>query len=156
MEENNHKGLFIALGVIILVVLVFFFIFYGKSGSSDGEINVSLNEIDISSVSEEEKLPEGFPKDVPVELSNIEDSYSAVYEDDGFTQNSITYTSSKTIAEIYSEYEGFMEDSGYEITDSSLASGVASLYASKDNDDLSVVIANVSGLSTVSVSYLDR
>ncbi|PIP87399.1 hypothetical protein COW81_00425 [Candidatus Campbellbacteria bacterium CG22_combo_CG10-13_8_21_14_all_36_13] len=154
MEEHNNKNLFIAVGVLLLIVLVYFLFF---SGGLKSNSNISMNKIDIAGAkTDADKLPGAFPTNTPVELSNITESYSTEYKDDGFIQNSLSYTSQKSLGDIYSEYEKFMEENGYEISNSILDVDFASLEGTIDGDDLSIVVEDSNGTRTVSASYLDR
>ncbi|PIP87401.1 hypothetical protein COW81_00435 [Candidatus Campbellbacteria bacterium CG22_combo_CG10-13_8_21_14_all_36_13] len=168
MEEHNNKTIFITLGVVVALIVFYFFI--AKNTQIDttqedqqqeqqdvNDVEISLNQVDVENVENEaDKLPEGFPTDIPVELSNITESYSTDYKDAGFVQKSLVYTSEKGVAWLFSEYEKFMKDNGYEITDSTTDDGYAYLYGSKEGDDLSLVFEGADGSTIVSVTYLDR
>ncbi len=156
MEENNHKTVFLVLGIILLIILVYFFVFYNKSDQPVGEIDVSLNKVDVSAaLTDEDKLPQGFSKDIPVELSNITESYSTEYKDAGFTQSSLSYTSDRTVEDLYKEYEAYMTSDGYDIYDSELSDDYASIDGSKGEIELSVVVDGLGETRVVSVSYVE-
>jgi len=170
MEENNNKIIFIVIGIVVVLALLYFFMPKGAPQNVDqteqqqqveeqevNNVDISLNQVDVENTENDiDKLPKGFPTDIPVELANITESYSTDYKDAGFVQKSLVYTSEKSVAKLFSEYETFMKDSGYEISDSTTDEGYAYLYGSKNGDDLSVVLEGSDGSTIASITYLDR
>jgi len=151
--EHSNKLIFIIIGIILIIGLVYFFAVYQKSSSR----LYGVEKIDFNNAeSDSGKLPKDFPSDIPIEIANITDSYSVNYKKDGFIQRSVVYTSTKTVGEIYGEYETFMVGGGYLLLDSSLSKNSANIEGSKNGDNLSVSIDDSSGFSSVNVSYVGK
>jgi len=167
MEEKKNKTLRIIIGALIVLVLLYVFVFSGstrgtkdtsdESDSMTSPVDITLENVDISATAtDEEKLPQGFPVDIPVELANVTESYSATYEDAGFTQYTVAYTSERSMNALGDEYSEYLDSNGYTITDDTSGEGFVSWYATKDNNDLSVLVSYQSDTVTVTLTYLAR
>jgi hypothetical protein len=92
-----------------------------------------------------DKLPVGFPKDIPVEYKNISESVSILYPAKLATLDSVSYTSLKSPKEKYTEYVSFLsvaqnKFSVLKKTPTTATSTTAMLQASRFPTEISIVI----------------
>lgn len=98
--------------------------------------------------------PSGLPKDIPIESSNILESITTKFPDQGMIQSSVSYLSSKTSIEKYSEYKAYLAKAGYEVKEGDSAYPVMALFGTKADANLSVVVSNSQGKTLVQLAYL--
>jgi hypothetical protein len=116
---------------------------------------VEIAKSDISAGSQN-KLPDGFPAGLPIELSNITNSTKVVYTDHGVTQYTVSYTSKKTAADLWTAFNAYVTANGYKLDTANTSKSLGILRASKDKLELSVAISSAKGLSLVQISLLQR
>lgn len=102
------------------------------------------------------KLPAGFPSDIPVEMANVTESYAGQYQSLNATQYSVSYTSKQAAGTLWDSYSAFMSQSGYTINPKATSKSVGQISGTKNGDTLSVVISSHNGTSLVHLSYLDK
>jgi len=155
--------------VIVLLVLGVGYVLYAKyraprdenqqvSNSSD---NAGGNQKPMKVVVENSpvvngalSVPIGFPKDIPIEKGVILESATTNYPDQKAEQLSLSYRSSKTIAQKYAEYKDYMSRAGYTLTEGSTSAPVRAIFGTKENANLSVAISSSKGKTLVQLSYL--
>lgn len=98
--------------------------------------------------------PRGFPPDIPLESNNLTESATTEFPRENARQLSVSYQSSKTIAEKYAEYRNYMTASGYQITEGDAGSPIRTILGTKESANLSVVINRAEGGTLVQLSYL--
>jgi hypothetical protein len=101
------------------------------------------------------KLPAGFPRDIPVEQSNITESYRAVYTEHGVTQYTVSYTSNKSRDALWDLYNSYFKSVGYTVEQGS-SKTQGQISANKGSDTISVVLSARGGVSLAQISLLDR
>ena len=166
-EENtsNKSVVLLMLAVIVLVGIIYFAMKSSSpSESENGEQtpqftkeNVEIKEVDlVSAKSDGERLPEGFPSSIPLEVKNIIKSTKATYPDRSVASYTIEYKSDKTVSSKYNEYLNFMQSSGYEFTPDGKNEEAHSLYGKKGRNDLLIVVLDTGQGTMVQVNYLER
>lgn len=126
-----------------------------ENNPASEETKAIVYKTDVNAATGKEKLPEGFPANIPVETDSVQDSIKSEIPDMHVTQYSVTYLSDKSVDAVQSIYTAFFTQEGYTTKPSGQAP--VQLYATKNNDDLSVVIETTdTGKTRVFVSYLDR
>lgn len=124
------------------------------TGEPAANVEVSRADISAGSVS---KLPEGFPASIPVELPNIKESFKALYGDQKATQYTVSYTSSKTADQLWTIYTTYLASAGYKIDKtSSSTKAPGNLRATKDQDEISIIITKANSSSFVQINLVDR
>ncbi len=98
--------------------------------------------------------PVGFPQVIPLERERILESATTEYPDQNARQLSVSYLSSRTIAQKYAEYKNYITASGYQITEGDASSPVRAIFGTKESANLSVVISRAEGKTLVQISYL--
>ena len=98
--------------------------------------------------------PRGFPPDIPLESSNLTESATTEFPGENVRQLSVSYQSSKTVAEKYAEYRNYMTASGYQITEGDTSSPIRTILGTKESANLSVIISRAEGRTLVQLSYL--
>ena len=99
-------------------------------------------------------VPTGFPPDIPLEKGKILESAATHYPDQNAQQLSISYRSSKTIAQKYTEYKDYMNQTGYTVTEGGSGSSMKAVFGTKEKANLSVVVSSSEGATLVQLSYL--
>jgi len=113
---------------------------------------------DVSNLQGKEKLPVGFPQNIPIEIDSVTESIKTEFPDKGVVQYTVAYTSQASTTDIQKQYETFFETDSFvkKEIDNQVAT-LVQLHASKDTDDLSVVIEpKVDETNNVYVIFLDR
>ncbi len=98
--------------------------------------------------------PAGFPKDIPLENGAVLESATTRYPDQEAQQLSVSYRSSRTVAQKYAEYKAYMTQAGYEITEGATNAPVRAIFGTKSNANLSVAISSSKSVTLVQLSYL--
>lgn len=98
--------------------------------------------------------PEGFPRDIPLEKGVILESATTYYPGENVQQLSVSYRSSKTIAQKYTEYKDYMNRTGYDLTEGGASAPVRAIFGTKENTNLSVAISSSEGKTLIQLSYL--
>ncbi len=128
-------------------------------GSDVTEESVFLNAVDINNAqTDAEKLPEGFPRDIPVELETITVSDTKVYTDRPvpITVHTVNYTTTSTALEKYNQYLDYMTRAGFEFAENGRDEGNHALNGTKNGDSLLVVASSLNGETVVQISYTEN
>ena len=99
-------------------------------------------------------VPVGFPQGIPLESGSLIESSTTQYPGENVQQLSISYRSSKTIAQKYTEYKDYMNQAGYSLTEGNKSAPVRAIFGTKENTNLSVAISSSEGKTLVQLSYL--
>ena len=99
-------------------------------------------------------VPPGLPQDIPLEKGDILESTTTKFLGPGAEQLSLTYTSSKSVAQKYAEYKTYMSHKGYEIMEGPANSQVRSVFGTSAAANLSVAISSTKDGTLVQISYL--
>jgi hypothetical protein len=119
--------------------------------------NVTVLKTNLSKSAGTSKVPAGLPNDIPIETANVTESYTAIYPDKGFTQYTISFITSRTVALTLSDYSSYMKKAGYTMMANIGSNKVHNyLYGTKNNNDLSVVVNLSNGKTVVQLAYLKR
>lgn len=98
--------------------------------------------------------PKDFPAGIPIENLDIIESATTNYPSQNAKQLSVSYQSSKTVAQKYAEYKDYMTKAGYTLTEGGTGANLKAVFGSKENENLSVVVSSADGGSLVQVAYL--
>ena len=99
-------------------------------------------------------VPVGFPQGIPLESGSLIESATTQYPGESIQQLSISYRSSKTIAQKYTEYKDYMNQAGYSLTEGNKSAPVRAIFGTKENTNLSVAISSSEGKTLIQLSYL--
>jgi len=155
-NAGNSKSIVLLVVVFIALIAVMYFLMKDKPAIEETS-DIAVQQTDLSSAfTPEEKLPRGFPSDIPVDTAEMIESYSAEYKDIGATQYTVMYASSRPMEELYAQYLSFMTDAGYEFGDNGKNEEQKELIGTKDNDNLIVKVSTREGRVFVQISFLDR
>ena len=99
-------------------------------------------------------VPVGFPQGIPLESGSLIESSTTQYPGENVQQLSISYRSSKTIAQKYTEYKDYMNQAGYSLTEGNKSAPVRAIFGTKENTNLSVAISSSKGKTLIQLSYL--
>lgn len=143
--------------VLFIVVLVMFAVSNNKSEQKEvyTQEKTVVYKTDANAL-DGNKLPEGFPSSIPVEISTIQEGIKTEFPEREMTQYSVTYLSAKTMQQIRETYIAYISKEGYTLQSGQSLDSTNQLYAKKDNDDLSVVFEQNAAGTKVMLGYLDR
>lgn len=160
----NDKKL-MAIFAIALIAFAGIFYFFGVNGVaikkdevnkvvSYTKENIQIDNIDLAKSEGKDRIPVGFPQDMPIDTSTILESYKATYPDRGLVQYIVSYTSEKTANILLKEYQDYMNKADYIIFDTNGKDQFrSSLSGSKGSARLSVVIGTSAGKMLVTIAY---
>jgi hypothetical protein len=98
--------------------------------------------------------PREFPADIPIETARITESSTATIPGTNIKQLTVSYTSTQTLAAKERAYRTYMQEKGFEISESPAGSPVRGLFGRKENADISVVLSSSSGTTLVQIAYI--
>jgi hypothetical protein len=161
--NNTKKSFLNVLALVVVVVVVFVgWRFYDLNRSPKNTFsseNVQLKK-QASFFSGKSKLPEGFPKEIPIEAESLVQSDVLVYPDRNATLYSVSYTSSKTIEELTEIYKSYYYGTPYILHLDNFGKKIGDAYvfvATSASKDLTVMLTPQAGAPTVvQLSYLVR
>lgn len=161
MELQQTKTIYAVIG-ILLVLVAGYFLFTkdratitedvatsGDAGSKPMLVEVENTQM-INGILPE---PQGFPRDIPLEKGVITESAVTSYPEQNAQQLSVSYKSSKTVNQKYTEYKNYMTKAGYIVTEGQAGSPRA-IFGTKADVNLSVVVSSRDGKTLVQLSYL--
>jgi hypothetical protein len=162
MDQGNKfpKAVGIATIIVALIIaaLLIVTVRYSKFGMAQKFTNekVRVEKIDIGNSSDTEKLPAGFPADIPVEFNNITDSQTLDYTDKKAKLYSITYVSARQFEELYAEYNRFFATNKYFVRTKTKTADRILFEAMQPEGSLTIIITPQSGKMMVQIAYLAR
>lgn len=157
MEEQSQNIKIISAVIVVLLVLGAGFVLFGKYRDSNGNTNdksaivMVENTLMVNGVL---PIPAGFPVGIPLEKSGITESATTRYPSENAQQLSVSYQSSKTIAEKYAEYKNYMSQAGYDVAEENANAPTRAIFGTKADANLSVVVSSSGGGTLVQLSYL--
>ncbi len=168
---SQSKKMIIAVVIILAVIILGLILVVTSNQTSDQTDTTdvdtpafipgtesSVTTVDLSAATtDEDKLPSGFPTDLPLDYGNITESLTTSYADTNTTELSVVFNSPKSYADLKSEFETYFEDGGYDFTVNELQSdAVAQIRGtnSASGEALSVTLQRTSDSSvSVQTSY---
>ncbi len=157
--ENNTNHILRTIGaVVFLVVVIGGFVFWQRYQAQKRALVIANTPMKVEVVNTPEiagkaQKPEGFPADLPVELTDVVESQKSNFTEQGAVQTSFTYRSKKALSEKYSEYLSYMQKSGYEVKEGS-ANEVKTLFGTKAGENLSITLSTWESLTVVQIAHL--
>ena len=161
-SQNAKRNSIVAL--IVFLILVVSFVLSGKYRSSVQEDSLTsggANDKPAMVVVENTpvvngilSVPAGFPPDIPLEKGKILESATTQYPEQNARQLSVSYQSSKTVAQKYAEYKTYMSQAGYTVTEGGSGSATKAVFGTQAKANLSVVVSSADGATLVQLSYL--
>ncbi len=159
MPVNSHVKTILAIIIVVVVGVVMYFVIPdGSTTNREGNVEITVREVNLAKANTTaEKIPKGFPAAIPVLDERVVESYSSHYKDRGYTQYTVAYETFDDPKSLVNLYEVFMQADGYDVTDSSFEGNISSIYGTKDDNDLSIVIMDRGdGDILVTLNYLQR
>ncbi len=149
------------LGVAVIIILIVAYFLWSSSGNKVNKTtfsseNVVVKTTNVAVATEAEKLPAGFLKSIPVETTYITESTTLTYPERKAVLYSVSYFSTKQQQEIFTIYGNFLKENGYKITNTNKSASYMMYQATKDNNDITVVITPQPDRIMVQVSYVVR
>lgn len=105
------------------------------------------------------RVPAAIPKDLPLETTNVSESYTMNYLDQNLTLSGYTYMTDKKPQDVYNLYVTYLLNNKYTFRltpPENKQPGVLDINTMKDHDDLSVFISPNAGGSAVKIVFTDR
>lgn len=152
---QRYKNLVVLL-FVLLIVIAGGTVLFRKYFDGNSHEKVKYSQVDLSKAEANEKIPVNFPKDIPVELTDVTDSYNVEYPDRGIIISGVTFNTLRPPFEIFNFYKQTLIQLGYEINDVSTNQDRGILYARKGEDVFGVTINAINstdGKLTVRLVY---
>jgi hypothetical protein len=154
---NKNLLVKIFVGVVLVVITVVLVRGYGADRSPEvTQEDVVVENIDLSLVEGDVRLPTGFPSGTPVELMGIYDSLRMSYTEIESDLYTVSYTSERSAFEIYGEWQEYLQNEGYSMEPSKQSLEAGTVFGTKDGNEMSVAINSIEEVVSVQVVYLDR
>lgn len=157
-QKSGNK----ALTSVVLLAIVLLGIFYLAKVMHKPALpltveNVVVTKVDLSAPKSVSKIPAGFPKDLPIlDPSTINEGYTLDYKDHGVVLSNLTYTTTKSLKEVYDTYKKYMTGAFYVMRIEPKETENSTLLGMKNNNQLSVVLTSNQNLVTIKLSYTSR
>lgn len=152
-QSHNNKNISILIVVAILLIVIAYSIM--KLPFSDQKQDPNVSWADTSAENQMDRLPKGFPQNIPVEIDNLEESYSIDYEE-GVTQSVVSFYTATSADDAFFLYEYFMTEEGYDFGPSGKSPTDKTLRGSKNGNDLTVIVGTLNEGVFVQINYLNR
>ncbi len=118
------------------------------------QLQVEVKKTDLAQSQGTNRIPAGFPSNIPIDTANIYDSYTAVYPT--ATQATVSYLTDKSIADAYEVYHAYMKKEGYVFRPNGEDMKKGILYGTLSNNDLSILITTKDTKTSVQISFFKR
>ncbi len=161
---STHKA-WISLLILVIFLAVVSFLLYRNSTAyklkhiKNTVENVSTDKIDLTRTQGMARVPAAIPKDLPLETTNVSESYTMNYLDQNLTLSGYTYMTDKKPQDVYNLYVTYLLNNKYTFRltpPENKQPGVLDINTMKDHDDLSVFISPNAGGSAVKIVFTDR
>lgn len=156
MNPSGGHYKFIKPLLIILVILIVLAGALALMGTYKAPEKQNFSSENVKVDDNKGQTPSGLPTDIPIEEANILQSSTLAYPDKGATLYSVLYTSLKQTEELYSVYQKYLSSSGFVILNQAKSSAQMSFRASKDKNELSIVLTPQQLSTAVQISYIIR
>jgi|SRR3989344_8419426 len=164
LNENNYpetgngqrkvRNIFTVVILLVFFLSLLYLLFPSRPGTRTYSENKVLEEkIDIGAVSFSERLPKGFPEDIPVERENITESTSLTFSDQKQKSYKVIYFSNQSPDEVFSTYVDYMNGAKFWISPGGINRSEGIIYGSRQNDNLAVRIFYQDGKTVAEIAY---
>ncbi len=137
LKYRNPIVVLLVLLIIVAGAAVWFKKYYNNSNTRE---KVEVTKIDLEKAEGKDKIPVDFPKEIPIQLTNVEDSFTMAYPERNVVVSGVTFKTSSSSNDIYEIYEGFMQASGYTVDVKNTDRDKGVLYGAKDGNVLGMII----------------
>ncbi|MDO8424027.1 MAG: hypothetical protein Q7S54_00260 [bacterium] len=145
----------LALALVLLIAAGGYWLYqkYGLPEGLWGEKSMVVEVASTPATNGVIPMPAGFPQGIPFE-GIITESATTRYPEQNATQLSVSFQTPKTIDEKYAEYKAYLSQAGYIVTEGEPNAPAKSLFGTKMDANLSVVVSSPDGITLVQLSYL--
>ena len=159
--SHSYEKLKIVLVIGVLVLISALFLFTRDGGLGSGNSFTSqrafASAIDLSRVTGSDRLPEGFPRTLPVETQNLHESVTIEYPDKNIILHSVVYGSPRQLEDIRADFERYFAQGGYRDVKIDIGFERVTFQAYKGSDTVSVVLSSPKALGTnVQIGYVQK
>jgi hypothetical protein len=171
MEPNNLKTVqpdgkikLLLIVLAVLLALVGAYYFFAKHSASqipaESQVNTFptsiVTTIDVPNTPVANRLPQGFPSNIPVENQNITKSFSVAYTGNKSILYVVIYTSSQSVQAKSVEYAQLINSSSFANQQIATSTSMSILQATEGNSQLSVTVNSQTKGSSVQISFLNK
>jgi hypothetical protein len=150
--KQKKSTLFIVIIILVIFVVIGFGLFVNWFGQTKEKGNIER----FVMTNNVKTLPATFPNDIPVESENISQSTTQEYTNRKITLFSVTYLSTKKSSELFNTYGDFLNKAGYSISTGEQKQTLSEFQATKENNNISIIIIPQSSKTMVQISYVVR
>ena len=137
---QRYKNLVVLL-VVLLIVIAGGSVLFKKYFDGNTHERVKVSKVNLEKAEGAEKIPANFPKDIPIQLTDVEDSTSSEYPGRNVIVSSITFKTLRDPRELFNTYKQYFETNGYLINTTATKEENGVLYASKKDNTVAVIIS---------------
>mgnify|MGYP001562628351 CR=1 FL=1 len=156
MNPSGGHNKFIKPLLIILVIVIVLAGALALMRTYKGAEKQNFSSENVKVEDNKAQTPSGLPKDIPIEEKNILQSSTLNYPDRKATLYSVLFTSLKQTEELYAVYQKYLASSGFVLLNEAKSSAQMSFRASKDMNELSIVLTPQQLSTAVQISYIIR
>jgi hypothetical protein len=145
---------FIYIGVAVLVLLALLAVYFLINGRQPRftQDNVAVTYADPAGEGDA-RLPEGFPRDIPVNPDRLIESIKMAYEDMGTTLYSVSFIAEASPAEEFAKYFSYIRNAGYNIEPESINAERGVLFGVRGGEEIQIIISPREEWSLVQIAY---
>jgi len=157
--KSNQKVVILIFLFVLLLGIFYFLLGTGKNKQSTQQKtleSINFTNIDLTKVEGADKIPKGMPQDLPLEINNVVESYTADYPVRGVVRANLTYTTERSVGDVYSEALLYMKNANYIFTDDGQNEENGYLSGTKNRSTLTFVVDSRDNKTFVQITYLDR
>lgn len=150
MQSENKSKFFWVLGLVAVIIIIVFGL---KKANSPYQVLTPENYPPGTTVSLYKGIPPGFPKGVILEKNEITHS-DVVASTDGKKQMTVSYTSSKAMAEVVKLYKMSLYKDEWKLVVNATSEKVATIIATKEVEKIIItMVPATEGGTTLTFQY---
>lgn len=137
---QRYKNLVVLLLVLLIIILGGSILYKKIQNDGNTREKVKITNADLTAENPAQKVPANFPKDIPVQLTEVIESYDLEYPERGVIVSGITFKTFRTPADLFESYKGYLVQAGYVVDERNMNQDSGVLYFTKENNVLGVII----------------
>jgi hypothetical protein len=157
-EREHHTQLFVSLGVVVLLIIVFALGWWFVDNKTIESVE-TLETGEVQTTARDGKVVPNFPDELFNQGNDttVERSYSLVYEN-GVEQPVLVYRSDLKMPEVVRKTVEHFESQGWIFVKDAdpMALAVTNFYVVKDGNEANVTFVQKDGFVTIEISFIDN
>ncbi len=138
----KYRNPIVVLLVLLIIVAGAAVWFKKYNNSTNTREKIEVTKVDLEKAEGKDKVPVDFPKEIPLQLTDVEDSFTMSYPERNVVVTGVTFKTFRSANDIYETYNGFMQTSGYTVDVKNTDRDRGVLYGAKDGNVLGMIISS--------------